>query len=559
MIIDLRTLLEATESRRRLWAVPGVRRIGFGFKECGGQVLPGYALRVYVDARRPARSLPRKERIPAEIDGIPTDVIPLQVDTPSCASRAKPGLQISSENLANAEEKSGSIGCFVQKGGDRYILTNHHVVLARKPDGSTSDPTLFPVYQPKRCNVAGIDLTAPIGQCTETLAFHGVLVLNEGGSARTYTVDCALVKIDANRKRLNALGDLKFNGKIRNLVTEAFMEQGAGSTQHMVLQGPVAVRKVGATTGLTTGLAVEIASVGRPTATSPETLLWEIGIRTVKGEDFQQDVELAADSLDSPGDVVARFAGETITAQQIAGTRKLRFKGTRCSDKGDSGSVWIDDLGAVVGLHFAGSEQRVLTTSSGTSFVAVPTGRARACHIHAVFQRLDLQPADAIEVGPKPTSGASVAVPPDPIPDVSFPPASAQALDARLEHLEAVLTHSAQGMRLLAAVRRHWDEVATLLHHRRRVTVAWHRHKGPAFTAAFMRGLQEAVPRFPSEIGGHRLPDLLRAMHRALIEEGSEDLQRCLSDEGPSLLALAERARGFEELAALLNRKAELV
>jgi hypothetical protein len=58
----------------RLLAIPGVRQVELGVKQTDGASTGEAAIRVHVDRKRPAATVPAAELIPAAIDGIPVDV-----------------------------------------------------------------------------------------------------------------------------------------------------------------------------------------------------------------------------------------------------------------------------------------------------------------------------------------------------------------------------------------------------------------------------------------------------------------------------------------------------
>jgi hypothetical protein len=75
-LMDLSTLARAREAAsKHLHSLPNVQSVGAGYEEVGGQVTGQLCLRVYVTAKLPPSQLDPKERIPDQIDGIPTDVI----------------------------------------------------------------------------------------------------------------------------------------------------------------------------------------------------------------------------------------------------------------------------------------------------------------------------------------------------------------------------------------------------------------------------------------------------------------------------------------------------
>jgi hypothetical protein len=66
------------QNRERLMAIPGVTGVAIGNKQAGGSDTGQRALVVFVAEKRD--DLPEDERIPPEIDGMPTDVVEREFD-----------------------------------------------------------------------------------------------------------------------------------------------------------------------------------------------------------------------------------------------------------------------------------------------------------------------------------------------------------------------------------------------------------------------------------------------------------------------------------------------
>jgi len=62
-------------AEERLLGLPGATGVDIGYKEVGGVPTEMLAIRVLVAEKKPTSALPRKERIPEEVDGQPVDVI----------------------------------------------------------------------------------------------------------------------------------------------------------------------------------------------------------------------------------------------------------------------------------------------------------------------------------------------------------------------------------------------------------------------------------------------------------------------------------------------------
>jgi hypothetical protein len=197
------------------------------------------------------------------------------------------------------------------------------------------------------------------------------------------------------------------------------------------------------------------------------------------------------------------------------------------SNEGDSGSVVIDEDNKIIGLIYAGEP------------TAVSRAVGIACHIDKVMNALNqtLQAGNygyQIELCQSPPPGDNRGI----------------AADFRLPRAATLNDLIRESDALFAAlVRRHRDEVTRLIDHCRPVTVAWHRHRGPAFAAAVNRSHREPAYRIPREINGISRPELLVAMARALEQHGSAALQEGLREHG---LALIDDLSQADNIRAIL-------
>ncbi|HEX7152916.1 MAG TPA: hypothetical protein VF618_15620 [Thermoanaerobaculia bacterium] len=100
-----------------------VRGFGYGAKITSGAALDDLAVRVYVKAKVPKRWLTEAERVPDEINGLPTDVIPVGDIS---AAAVPSGVSIGHVNVS-----AGTLGCVLKRAAEphkRYILSNNHVL-----------------------------------------------------------------------------------------------------------------------------------------------------------------------------------------------------------------------------------------------------------------------------------------------------------------------------------------------------------------------------------------------------------------------------------------------
>jgi len=305
---------------------------------------------------------------------------------------------------------------------------------------------------------------------------------------------------------------------------------------------------------VTSGTIVELcfeeqipAQGGQPAST---VIRWELEALPTAGSNYSQTYEISPREPHSQAEIIAAFHGGTVSATP-AGANRLRFEGTLFGDHGHSGSIWVDNDRHVVGLHWGGTFIRVKTISGGQDRdVEILTGRAAACHIRPVLAALGIDVATGIVVGSRTTAADEIDVPGDELAEPS--------ILAQVTEIETAVERSAAGRALLDAVRRHESEVRSLIHHRRRVMLAWHRNKGPAFVAASMNALRDGTTALPVEVAGHRLSDLVEALCDALRVEGSAELRRAVEDDAGLLIELVQTCETLEEIIDRLESEAAI-
>jgi hypothetical protein len=126
--------------------------------------------------------------------------------------------------------------------------------------------------------------------------------------------------------------------------------------------------------------------------------------------------------------------------------------------------------------------------------------------------------------------------------------------DAALSRVEAAMRSTALGARLDAVVRAHIGEIRQLVHHRRRVTVAWHRARGPGFVASALRGSTRPGWPLAVELDGITVEQALGALRIALAAEGSPQLRDALAEHGDVLIALVAGAHSAGDVIERLER-----
>jgi hypothetical protein len=221
-------------------------------------------------------------------------------------------------------------------------------------------------------------------------------------------------------------------------------------------------------------------------------------------------------------------------------------------ERGDSGSVLVDDDNKVVALLHARERTRAeVTAAGGTPPPLPPDGierpKAYAWPIDDVLTRfangtpaltLDVATGNQVHTVP---GAATVAVPAELAATVatddflgtrdglrapvgrpwfagSPPPLETMAT------VRAQLAGSAAGQLLLELTDRHRTEVTQLLRTDRRVAVLWHRSGGAALFQLLLRMVDRPEQEMPATVSGTPVTELLDELVRVLTDRGSPGL-----------------------------------
>ncbi|HNW59574.1 MAG TPA: hypothetical protein PKI62_07855 [bacterium] len=211
-----------------------------------------------------------------------------------------------SYDLANGYCCGGTLGSLVAIGGNKYILSNYHVLEADIVSGgnsrvaATGDPVIQPGLIDVNCSAAGA---------------QNVATLVKKSSLPSSNVDCAVAQV--------ASGMVKTDGTILEIGTISATTVAAAVNQ--------AVKKSGRTTGLTRS--------------------------SVSG--LNGTVSVTYDN---------ECAGGTAFTKTFTGQIIINNKGSRFLDSGDSGSLMVQDVTTspkAVGLLFAGSSSTAIANPIG--------------------------------------------------------------------------------------------------------------------------------------------------------------------------------------------------
>lgn len=216
-------------ARHRGWpATATIVGVGLGAKLTGGQVVADAAIRVYVLAKLPADEVPANERVPRELDGLPTDVIAVG-DVRALPARSRQRPAPGGVSVGHPDITAGTLGCWLRVDGREtpHLLSNNHV-LANSDRGEVGDP----VWQPGPADGGTAD------DALATLA--DVASLDPTGDNALDAAIAAVDDPDAVDPAIHRIGVVEVEA------SEAALYQS--------------VRKHGRTTGHTVGVIMDVAA-----------------------------------------------------------------------------------------------------------------------------------------------------------------------------------------------------------------------------------------------------------------------------------------------------------
>lgn len=230
-----RLLALLPDVRDRLIGIPGVTKVAVGVRERGGELTDEFVFRVHVEQKLPADEVPPEHMVPAEVAGVPTDVVVRRRPVPEIGFGDEDDWTSYSPKVggsrlgAEVAGGTGTLGCFCERTTDGKVvfLSNWHVLI--DPGGANGDGVGHPKWRKSCC--------CTTGKIGEVVDFDEDL-------------DCAIGLLDSG---------VTYAPKIRRI------KRADGTTE---LEGriegsaaPVAddeVWKVGARTGLTRGTITDI-------------------------------------------------------------------------------------------------------------------------------------------------------------------------------------------------------------------------------------------------------------------------------------------------------------
>jgi hypothetical protein len=307
---QIRGILSA--NREQLLKRLNVVATGIGYKETGGTKTSTLCIVCSVKKKVKANQLSAQDLVPTAVAGMPTDVVETGVIRVFQASTGRFRPAPGGVSVGHVAITAGTLGCWVNKNGQKVILSNNHV-LANSNDGEIGDAILQPGPFDgggfPQDHIANLTQFVPIsfeGDPSECSFANAVIsIFNLGCKMINSNTLYRVIKAQAADNLVDAAIATPLNAAdVKDEILNIGPIQG---TAQGALGMPI--KKSGRTTGLTTGEILQI--------------------------DVTADVQYG-------GGRTARF-----TDQLLAGAM---------SQGGDSGSAVLNDNNRLIGLLFAGSD-----------------------------------------------------------------------------------------------------------------------------------------------------------------------------------------------------------
>lgn len=441
---------------------PNVFAVGVGGRERGGRPTGEIVLKVFVSAKKDRTNLADAELLPAEFEGVPTDIVEASppgheqlalvpgfrfTDTFNYDTDRYRPLKGGGQVEASFRLGTGTLGFLATVAGSTNVMaiTNYHVLY----DYPSAPPsTSVTVGNPD-----------PDESCTKCC------VNRFGTYAAGYfdsILDLALIKLDPG---IQWVAEIQGIGGVRGR-HDATVAEAATLTYN--------VRKYGATTRLTGGT---LQSIGT-TVSAPGTTL---GARTCSN-------------------------AIVVKPNPRSDGSKVRFSGS-----GDSGSAYVNDANEIIGVHFGGMKSQTDPKAGwgwGTGIKPIiDTFTSRNAITLAVATATA---ADQVQTVP----GAAAAL-----------PAATGEAEALAQRLQAELSTSEAGRLMTVLWMRHSSELNRLVNGNRKVATLWHRNAGPALFQHAIRAAKLPAHVIPEALDGQPVEQRMATILDVFARYGSERLR----------------------------------
>lgn len=133
------------QHQQELMGKPNVVGVGVGYKIVGGETTDIPCIIVFVRQKVAAESLSAEQMVPAQVEGVPTDVVESGIIYAHQSNTGKFRPAPGGVSIGHYQITAGTLGVVVRDNGtgERLILSNNHV-LANSNDASPGDPIIQP-------------------------------------------------------------------------------------------------------------------------------------------------------------------------------------------------------------------------------------------------------------------------------------------------------------------------------------------------------------------------------------------------------------------------------
>jgi hypothetical protein len=542
-----------------LLKIPGVFSVGLGSKLVNGIRTGELAFSILVLEKKPLAMLAPHEVIPAEIEGLPTDVLesqpPRLIADEDEDDGFEPGferdtakyrpilgsIQIRPHVRANVAPTAGTLGGFAKtvgsEAGQRVLLTNHHVLADKTGnlDGPSctgctkgadvGNPDLFNVVATILRGKADNRVDAAIAVLNKGVEFHRDVLKEDAPDGREPIGESRpLDAADANGKVHKRGIRTKLTYGIIGSVSTTSPEMKGAAPKENQIRIDLPQRLTGS--GLVTFEADNRILVPSIDFAAGNVQPNDVLFLSVPPNDGRYRIAAVVDAH--------RLALVSRTPlAQGSGQHGLIVTPPSFGLKGDSGSLVLDDTGRVVGLLWAANSN-------------VFIGNAWANRIEDVEDRLKIKIDSATTI--RDTQVALVA---PPINAGSGQPGSerlrpaaaagvrtAQPPVALRTLVEQDLLAIPKGREIYQLYFTHHMEVRELIDGNREVALVWHRQGGPGIIQHVLDAVRSRTTTLPTAIRGRTWEDRVGAILAVFDRFGSSRLRQDIARFGRDVTTL---------------------
>ncbi|MFO8001910.1 MAG: hypothetical protein R6U46_11745 [Marinilabilia sp.] len=458
--------------------IPGVIDVAVGKKQVKGKFIDESVYIVYVEEKKRKEDLPPGHVIPEEINGVKTDVVKIRTEK-NLIRPVRGGVKMDCEGKSG----TGTLGCLAtHPDHGTVLLTNHHVLYDQSYDNTPS----------------AVERDVKVGQpgisCSWCCECNVIGHVKNSRRRNNGNVDCGIATIKPDVDFVNEiLGGRRIEG-----IAPLKAHPVSGEMVPALEDDPV--KKVGARTGYTEGI---VKRVGVPV------------------------------NVENSDDSITRFTDQIEFEHKDGSDKKV-------IDKGDSGSVLLNEDNQVVGLIMAGLVDSAPYDGTANNIYNV---------VHEDVMN--------ITINQSPAAGGDTAM-------VEYEAQAIQSLidlddenryyQKYFDRYQQLLESTSRGRDLLRCLKQHAPEIKELVNHNRQVIVAWQRHQGPAYVALVVRKLKMDDESLAKQINDIKLYDLLKSMHEVLNKTGSEALILDINKYADDIFESLENCHTNQEFIQALTK-----